>query len=75
MPPVPVLRPREVVKAFEKLGWLVARQRGSHIILTKEGHTATLSVPNHSEVARGTLQMLIARAGITLEEFLKAAGK
>lgn len=75
MPPVPVLRPREVVKAFEKLGWLVARQRGSHIILTKEGHTATLSVPNHSEVARGTLRMLIARAGITLEEFLKAAGK
>ncbi len=75
MPPVPVLRPREVVKAFEKLGWVVARQRGSHIILTKEGHIATLSVPNHSEVARGTLRALIARAGVTLEEFLKAAGK
>jgi len=33
MPAVPVLRPRDVVKAFEKLGWEVARQRGSHIIL------------------------------------------
>jgi predicted RNA binding protein YcfA (HicA-like mRNA interferase family) len=75
MPPVPVLKPREVVKAFEKLGWEVARQRGSHIILTKDGHIATLSVPNHREVARGTLRSLIARAGITLEEFLKAAGK
>jgi len=75
MPSVPVLRPREVVRVFEKLGWEVARQRGSHIILTKEGHIATLSVPNHPEVARGTLQSLIARSGITLEEFLKASGK
>jgi predicted RNA binding protein YcfA (HicA-like mRNA interferase family) len=51
MPPVPILKPREVVRAFENLGWEVARQRGSHIILTKEGEPATLSVPNHSEVA------------------------
>jgi len=75
MPPVPVLRPREVVKTFEKLGWEIARQRGSHIVLTKEGHIATLSVPNHSEVARGTLRSLITRAGVTLEEFLKALEK
>ena len=75
MAPVPVLRPKEVVKTFEKLGWVVARQRGSHIILTKKGHIATLSVPNHPEVARGTLRSLIARAGITLEEFLEAWGK
>jgi predicted RNA binding protein YcfA (HicA-like mRNA interferase family) len=72
MPPVPVLRPREVVKTFEKLGWEVARQRGSHIILTKTGHIATLSVPNHTTVARGTLRSLIARAGITIDEFLAA---
>lgn len=72
---MPVLRPREVVRAFEKLAWEVTRQRGSHIILTKEGHIATLSVPSHSEVARGTLRSLIARAGITVEEFLEALGK
>jgi len=75
MPTVPLLKPREVVKAFEKIGWEVARQRGSHMILTKEAHIATLSVPKHSEVARGTLRSLIARAGITLEEFLEALGK
>ena len=75
MPAVPVLRPREVVKVFEKLGWVVASQRGSHIILTRKGHIATLSVPNHPEVARGTSRSLIARAGITQEEFLKALGK
>ena len=45
MSTVPVLRPGAVVKAFEKFGWQIARQRGSHIILTKEGHIATLSIP------------------------------
>ncbi len=74
MPPVPVLKPREVVRAFEKLGWEVARQRGSHIVLTRTGHIATLSVPNHAEVARGTLRSLIARAGLSVEEFLDAVG-
>ena len=75
MPPIPVLRPRDVVKTFEKLGWEVARQRGSHIILTKTGHIATLSVPNHSTVARGTLRSLIARSGMTIEEFTEALEK
>ncbi len=50
MPPIPVLRPWDVVKAFKKLGWEVARQRSSHIILTKPGHIATLSVPNQLEM-------------------------
>jgi len=72
MPPIPLLKPREVVKALKKFGWETARRRGSPIILVKEGHIATLSVPNHAEVARGTLRSLIARAGIPLDEFLKA---
>jgi hypothetical protein len=37
MAAVPLLRPREVVRAFERLGWNVSRQRGSHIVLTKPG--------------------------------------
>ncbi len=49
---VPVLKPREVVKALKKFGWEVACQRGSHIIMTKKGHIATLSIPDHPEVAR-----------------------
>lgn len=72
MQKLPLLSGREVVKVFESLGWKVARQRGSHIILVKERHIATLSVPDHHEVARGTLRSLIARADITVEEFLSA---
>lgn len=70
MPPVPLLKPNQVIKTFEKLGWQVSRQRGSHIIMTKEGHIATLSIPNHSTVARGTLRGLITKAGIDIDTFL-----
>jgi predicted RNA binding protein YcfA (HicA-like mRNA interferase family) len=63
---------REVVRAFEKFGWQVVRQRGSHIVLVKEGSRATLSVPDHKEVARGTLRSLVRAAGLTVEEFLQS---
>ncbi len=59
MAQLPKLSGREVVKVFEKLGWEIARQRGSHIIMSKKGHLATLSIPNHKEVAKGTLRSLI----------------
>ena len=75
MPPLPILPPAEVIKTFERLGWRVVRQRGSHIIMTKPGHIATLSIPNHPEVARGTLRSLISRAGLTVEQFLEALNK
>lgn len=74
MPVVPVLKPHEVIKAFERLGWNVARQRGSHVIMVKQGHIVTLSIPNHYEVARGTLRSLIAKAGVTVDEFMGAIG-
>lgn len=69
----PVLRPlsgKEVVRLFETFGWNVARQTGSHIVMTKEGEMATLSVPLHKEVAKGTLRSLIRSAGLTVDEFL-----
>ena len=72
MPPLPVLRPREVVRAFERLGWQIARQKGSHIILTRPGSTVTLSIPDHDEVARGTLRALIAKGGLTVDQFISA---
>jgi len=48
MPPVPVLKPRRVVKTFEKLGWEIARQRGSHIILTKQRAYSNIISPQPS---------------------------
>jgi predicted RNA binding protein YcfA (HicA-like mRNA interferase family) len=71
MAQIPLLSGREVVRIFERFGWQIARQRGSHIILVKEEARATLSVPDHKEVARGTLRSLIRAAGLTAEEFLR----
>jgi predicted RNA binding protein YcfA (HicA-like mRNA interferase family) len=73
MATLPVLSGKEVVKSFQNLGWSVARQSSSHIIMTKDGEVATLSVPDHKEVARGTLRSLIRSANLTINEFIKAA--
>jgi predicted RNA binding protein YcfA (HicA-like mRNA interferase family) len=72
MASLPVLSGREVVEAFESFGWSVARQSSSHIIMTKQGGTVTLSVPDHKEVAKGTLRSLIRAANLTIDEFVAA---
>jgi predicted RNA binding protein YcfA (HicA-like mRNA interferase family) len=69
MSALPAISGRKAVRAFERLGWQVARQRGSHIIMVKEGEIATLSIPDHKEVAKGTLRSLIRAAGIAVDEF------
>lgn len=73
MAKLPKLSGREVVRAFESLGWVKVRQSGSHMILVQEGHEATLSVPDHKEVAMGTLRSLIRSAGLTVDAFVEAA--
>jgi len=72
MPVAPLLNASEAVKVFESFGWRVSRQSGSHIIMIKEGNNATLSIPNHKPVARGTLRSLIRDAGLTVSEFTSA---
>jgi len=69
MASLPVVSGSDAVKAFERFGWTVARQSSSHIIMTKEGEIASLSIPNHKEVARGTLRSLIRSADLTVEAF------
>jgi predicted RNA binding protein YcfA (HicA-like mRNA interferase family) len=71
-PTLPVLSGREAVRAFEKFGWQFVRQSASHIIMVKEGEMVTLSIPDHREVAKGTLRSLIRNAGLTVQEFVSA---
>ena len=61
---------KNAVKIFQKFGYLVDHQTGSHLILYHETKP-TLSVPNHKELAPGLLRALIRKTGITVEEFLK----
>ena len=61
---------KQAVKIFEKLGYIVDHQTGSHIILWHESKPI-LSVLNHKELAPGLLRSLIRQAGITVDEFLE----
>lgn len=69
---LPLVSGRDAVKAFERLGWTEARQTSSHIMMVHPGHRATLSIPDHKEVAKGTLRSLIRRADRTVDEFVAA---
>ena len=61
-----------VVRAFQRAGWKISRQKGSHVIMEKMGFDATLSIPVHKskDVKRGTLRDLIRDAGMAIEGFL-----
>jgi predicted RNA binding protein YcfA (HicA-like mRNA interferase family) len=59
---------KEAVRIFEKFGYILDHQTGSHMILYHEKRP-TLSIPNHKELAPGLLRGL---SGLTVEEFLKA---
>ena len=59
----------EAVRKFQQAGWTVARQKGSHVMMTKPGYQWTLSIPQHNELGTGILTKLIRQAGLTVEEF------
>jgi predicted RNA binding protein YcfA (HicA-like mRNA interferase family) len=54
---------------FTRAGWRLDRQKGSHAILVKPGHIASLSIPQHRKISPGTLRSLIRSAGMSVEEF------
>ena len=62
---------RDAARAFQRVGWRVAGQVGSHLVLVKDGVRANLSIPLHRELATGTLRALIRAAGMTVDEFLE----
>ena len=70
MAALPPVSGDRAVRVFQKAGWIKDRQRGSHVILIKPGHAASLSVPQHREVAPGTLRALIRAAGMSVDEFV-----
>ena len=68
---LPVVSGGEAIKAFERFGYEVDSQHGSHIII-RHGSPPhrRLSVPNHKVRAKGTLRTLIREAGLTVDEFV-----
>jgi len=71
MPELPRLSGWETVKVFERLGFSVVRQRGSHVVLRRGGKGTT--IPLHQSLATGTLRGAIRQAELTVDEFVSAA--
>lgn len=69
MPPsLPHISGAEAIRALQKLGFVVARQKGSHVVLRRG--SAGCVVPNHRELKIGTLASVLKQAGISAAEFV-----
>ncbi len=67
---LPRISGREVVAALLKIGYERDRQKGSHIVLRQATYPhRRVVVPDHREVAKGTLRKIIKQVGLTVEEF------
>ena len=72
MSKLPLLSGREICKILKKIGYLVDHQTGSHIILRHvDPPHRRLTVPDHKEIAKGTMRSIIRQAGLTVNEFIK----
>jgi len=69
---LPVVSGSDAVRAFRKVGYEFDEQHGSHIIVRHvEPPHRRLSIPNHKELAKGTLRTLIREAGLSVDEFAR----
>ncbi len=62
---------QDPVKALQRVGFIIQRQRGSHIILRRESPHARVVVPNHKTLRVGTLRAILHEANLTVEQLLE----
>ncbi|MBI2541198.1 type II toxin-antitoxin system HicA family toxin [Candidatus Woesearchaeota archaeon] len=72
MPKLPIISGKDLIKAAAKIGYEIDHQTGSHIILRHKGTPhRRLTIPNHKEIAKGTLRAIIRQAGLSRDEFFE----
>ncbi len=65
---LPVVSGRDVVRALEKIGYVLDRQRGSHIVMRhSDPPFRRVTIPDHKEVAKGTLRAILRQTGLSSE--------
>jgi predicted RNA binding protein YcfA (HicA-like mRNA interferase family) len=70
---LPQVKPKELVRALERLGFDIRRPTGSHVILRDPIRKVTATIPMHSgDIKRGVLFAIIRQANISLENFINA---
>ena len=70
MSKLPQISGSTCVNALQRVGFLVVRQKGSHIILRRDDPYKRLVVPNHKTLKKGMLSDIIKDAGLTVDEFI-----
>lgn len=75
MSEAPSLSCDQIVRALQRDGWVVVRQKGSHIRLQKHtaAETLKLTVPAHRPVKRSTLAHILKQARLSVDDFLRLA--
>ena len=70
MPSLPVVSGAEAVRALQRLGFVIARLRGSHLVLRRR--ISRLRCAHHRGVKTGTLSGLLKQAGVSVDDFVNA---
>lgn len=70
MPSLPSVSDSETVRAPQRLGFVIVRQRGSHLVLRKGSQGCV--VPNHHQIKTGTLAGLLKQGGVSVDDFINA---
>ncbi|MEK7648755.1 MAG: type II toxin-antitoxin system HicA family toxin [Patescibacteria group bacterium] len=70
MTTIPTFSFKVVLSTFEKMGYYVVRQKGSHVRL-HHSHRKPITIPHHREIGRGLLAKLLRDSELTLDEFIK----
>lgn len=70
MTKLPIVSGQECVRALEKIGLYVSRQKGSHITMRRDDPHAKTIVPNHKTIKKGTLRDILRDVGLTVDEFI-----
>ncbi|WP_419161015.1 type II toxin-antitoxin system HicA family toxin [Candidatus Palauibacter sp.] len=72
MPPVPVLKPRQVIAILTTLGFKEVRQRGSHKRFRHpDGRATTVPVHGGRDVSPILLRRIARDVGIPVDEFVE----
>lgn len=72
MPKLPSIKPRELIKILNKLGYIEVRQKGSHKHFKKMECENLVTVPFHNkDIKQTTLRSIIKQVNLTIEEFIK----
>ena len=67
----PILTPKEIIRALEKIGFQKSSRKGSHAKYKNQSFPVRIVIiPIHSEIAKGTLKSILEQANISLEDFL-----